>query len=133
VRELTNPITMAVEPDEGPGVWDARADRNYGAQYAAIKDHHNTVAAAANPDQLSIALLKGLSYANAHLNAQNTGHTFGDRDRITDWRAAVAAALAFAVAPHWSAPVAPLLNHVQTKLNQLNRNPLTKVKQTLFG
>jgi hypothetical protein len=44
-----------------------------------------------------------------------------------------AVALALAVAPHWSAPVAPLLGHVQTKLSGLDRNPLTKVKKTLFG
>lgn len=128
VREFTNPLTMAVKAEDSPAAFNNRATRNYGANYAGIKDDHPTVGAAATPDQLTIAALKGLAYANHHINATGTGHTFADWNRLRDWRAAIAAAVGAAGGGHWSAPVLPLLTHAQTALNQLSRNPFTKIK-----
>jgi len=125
VREFANPLTMVVATANTPALFTDRAQRNYGGAVAAIQNDHNTIAAAANADQLTIALLKGLAFADSHIQATGLGHTFVDWNRLASWRAAVNAEIA---APRFGGLALPLAQHVHQRLALLKRSPVSKIK-----
>jgi hypothetical protein len=113
-REFSNPLSMVVETEESDAVFEERARRNFGANIDAIRDDHNTVAAAGNDDQLKIALLKGLAYAKKTVD----DNAWGNQTRVNAWITAVTAVASL------NPSVIALRGHALTVLGEIWRTPM---------
>jgi hypothetical protein len=113
-REFANPLTMVVESDETPAVFNERARRTFGGNIVAIRNDHNTLALAGSDDQLRIGMLKGLAYALDILDAE----AWGDMGRVDAWKLAVTAVAGANPA------VTGLRGHVLARLDEIWRTPV---------
>jgi hypothetical protein len=131
VREFANPLTMVAAPKDSVQAFNDRAQRNYGDQYKDIKNEYASVGAATNVEDLTIASLKGLSYANKHLNSEGSSPDRADAGRLDAWRNNVGAARDAAIPGSWSESARPLLDHVGSSLDKVKKGPISAAKEWL--